>query len=293
MKLLVVGRSGQVARALTARSSPGVDVVALGRPDIDLQRPESITSQLETVRPDMVAIVGAFTAVDDAEDREDEAFAVNAFGPGRLAKTCAALDAPLAYVSTDYVFDGTKAGPYVEDDATHPIGAYGRSKLAGEIAIREAGGSHLILRTSWVFDAHGKNFVRTMLRLGLTRPSVRVVSDQVGSPTYAGHFADALMGLCSRFSPSRPSGVYHVAGSGVCSWYELALATFEISSELGGPVAQVEAIPSSDYPTKARRPQNSMLSGEKLAGDYGLVLPAWRVGLRECLVEIARDGWKV
>ena len=293
MKLLVVGRSGQVARALVARSSPEADVVALGRPEIDLERPDTIAAQFEAVRPDMVAIVGAFTAVDDAEDREDEAFAVNAHGPGRVADACAVLNVPLAYVSTDYVFDGAKAAPYLEDDPTNPVSAYGRSKLAGENAVRAAGGRHLILRTAWVFDAQGKNFIRTMLRLGSTRPSLRVVSDQVGSPTYAGHLADALIAMCGQFSVAGSSGVYHVAGSGVCSWYELAAATFEISAELGGPVAQVEPIPSSEYPTKAKRPQSSMLSGDKLAADYGLALPPWRAGLRQCLTEIAQDGWKL
>lgn len=294
MRLLVIGGvDGQVGRALSLLPPDGDEIVVRGAPEADLTQPETLAAQIDAMKPDAVACVGAYTAVDQAESDEARAFAINAEGPGALARFCAARGLPLIHVSTDYVFDGAKAGAWMESDEPAPINVYGSSKLEGERLIAAAGGRHVILRTSWVFADRGKNFVRTMLRLAATQDRLSVVDDQTGSPTYAPFIAQAVLDVARRMAcdPAAPSGVFHMTGAGTTSWRGFALAIFEGARGRGGPFAEVEAIATIDYPTPARRPLNSVLNSDRLARDYGVRLPHWREGLAQCLDAIARDGW--
>jgi dTDP-4-dehydrorhamnose reductase len=201
----------------------------------------------------------------------------------------------MIHVSTDYVFDGAGDRPWIETDAPDPHTVYGRTKLAGEQAVAAAGGRHAILRTSWVFAPEGKNFVRTMLRLAQTRDRIAVVDDQVGHPTYAPFIAEAILAVARRMvvDVAAPSGVYRMVGEGVTSWRGFADAIFEVSRERGGPFASVDPVPTSGYPTPARRPLNSRMDPSKLAREHGVSLPHWRKGLSDCLDAVARGGWKV
>ncbi len=292
MKLLVVGKEGQVARALVQAGGP--EVTALGRPELDLQDHASLAAALHAHRPDVVACVGAYTAVDLAESEPETAHRINAEGPGALAQLCAAANTPLLHVSTDYVFDGGKDGAYGEGDAVAPQGVYGRTKAEGEARVARLCPRHVILRTAWVFDASGKNFLRTMLRLARTRARIGVVADQFGAPTYAPHIADGLLRVARNVLASeRPEhyGVFHMSAAGACSWADFAEAIFQASAEQGGPSALVDRISTMDYPTPAKRPANSRLSCEKIAQVHGVRLPAWRAGMIQCLDRIAAQGW--
>lgn len=286
MRLLIAGWQGQLARALVeaAANRAEIKAVALGRPGLDLVRPGTIHSTLADTRPDIVINTAAYTQVDRAEQEEAAAMALNAEGARLIAEAAARRGAVIVHVSTDYVFDGTKAAPYVETDPTGPINAYGRSKLAGERAVAAANPRHLILRTAWVHSATGANFVKTMLRLGRERTEVRVVDDQVGSPTYAPHLAAAILAIAAQvrsLGAAAPWGTYHAAGTGSVSWCGLAREVFAVSARLGGPRPAVVAIPSADYPTPARRPANSRLDCGKLAASFGVRLPDWRQGVEE------------
>ena len=294
MKVLVIGRSGQVARALISKADRDTRIVALGRPDVDFERPDTLVAALNAHAPDVVASVGAYTAVDQAEKEPDIAERTNAIGPGALARACAERGIPIVHLSTDYVFDGAKTGAYVEDDATNPTGVYGRTKLAGERAVAGSGARHAILRAAWVFDAEGKNFLRTMLRLAKTRERIGVVADQRGCPTYADHLADVVVEVARKLEKGEGnSGVYHVAGGSACSWRDFAVAILEGSTRRGGPSAAVEPLTTADYPTLAKRPANSVLDCGKLARDYQLSLPPWQSGMEACLAEIEIGGWRV
>lgn len=288
MRLLVVGRSGQVARGLMACASSDVELIAVGRPELDLEQSETITAALARVAPDAVACVGAYTQVDAAESDEARATRVNAEGPGVSARACAERGVPMYYVSTDYVFDGAKVGAYLETDATNPQSVYGRSKLAGERAVLAAGGA--VLRTSWVYDAEGTNFVRTMLRLAQTRDELSVVADQIGRPTYAPHLAQAIV----KAAQQRASGVVHVAGGEACAWATLAEAIFAASAARGGPSARVRPVTTEEYRRNvqqpAARPMNSVLDVGK-AEALGLAMPSYRAALNECLDRIAASAW--
>ena len=282
--VLVVGKSGQLARSMAARGWDGGDIVCLGRDEFDLARPESIPSRLEAYRPALVVNAGAYTAVDKAETEADAAFAVNRDGPGALAGACARADIPLIHLSTDYVFDGTKEGAYREDDAVSPLGVYGASKLGGEEAVRAAAPRHMILRTSWVYSPYGANFVKTMLRLAETRDEVSVVCDQVGCPTYAPDIADAVGALVSRLlSGEEIYGTFHMAGRDATTWHEFATGIFAEAGRRGARVPSLKAIATSDYPTPARRPMNSRLDCTKLEAATGLRLPGWQSGVGRCL----------
>lgn len=286
MPILVVGRSGQVARALLERAEAGKgggDIVALGRPDLDLTDAHSIARALDTAAPDLVINAAAYTAVDAAEGDEEAAFALNAAGPGELARRCAALGVPLIHISTDYVFDGTLDRPYREDDPVAPASAYGRTKAAGERAVQEAGGTALIARTAWVYSPFGKNFVKTMLRVGAERDTLTVVDDQHGNPTSAHDIADTLLALGARHADWADGEIVHVAGTGETTWCGFAKA---IVATLPNPPT-VEAITTADYPTPARRPANSALDGTRLATRYGLALPHWRDALPPVLERLA------
>ncbi|WP_372922495.1 dTDP-4-dehydrorhamnose reductase [Roseovarius sp.] len=276
MSLLVFGQTGQVAQGL--RQMPGVQT--LGRADADLRAPADCAGMIRARRPEAVINAAGWTAVDDAEDHEAAAHVVNADAPGAMATACACLGIPLVHLSTDYVFDGSGDRPFAPGDPTGPLNAYGRSKLAGEQAVRSANGVHVILRTSWVFSAHGANFVKTMLRLGATRETLPVVADQIGGPTPA----DALAAACLRISAglrAAPglSGTYHLSGVPDASWAGFAA---EIFAQADLPCA-VTPIPTTEFPTKAARPTNSRLCCDSLQDAFGIQRPDWRVHLAQVL----------
>lgn len=297
MKLLVIGGlDGQVASALSAIKALDLEIVVRGPPGTDLTNAATLEAALKAVKPDVVICTGAYTAVDAAEANADLAQKINGDGPAALAKACAAAGAPIIHLSTDYVFSGDKPTPYVETDLTGPTGVYGRTKLSGEEGVIAAGGRHVILRISWVYDPHGKNFVRTMLRLAKSREEVGVVDDQHGRPTYAPDVADALIAIARRLAVdvAAPSGVFHMTGQGeVCTWRVFADMIFELSARRGGPVARVKAIASTDYPTPARRPANSALDCSRIKSAYGIALPPWPDSVARCVDTIAAQGWQV
>jgi dTDP-4-dehydrorhamnose reductase len=293
VKLLVTGREGQLARGLVETAGAGVQVVAIGRPELDVADEKSVSAAVARERPDIVVNAAAYTAVDKAETEPAAAHAVNALGAERVAKACAASAIPILHISTDYVFDGTKNGPYVEDDPTAPINVYGRTKLEGEQRVAEACGRHLILRTAWVHSPWGVNFVKTMLRLAATRPNIGVVDDQKGSPTYAPHLAAIVLAVAARVAAD-PSGVrwgvYHAVGGGETTWCGFAREIFRYAAEQGLPAAEVAAIATADYPTAARRPANSRLNCDRLRLSLGVELPDWRVGARDCVARISASA---
>lgn len=295
MRLLVLGHGGQIARALQALGpGAGMTVVASGRPALDLEKPDSIVSAIADHRPDVVINAAAYTAVDAAEDHVQDAFAINAEGAGAAAEIANRSAIPFLHLSTDYVFDGTKPSSYREDDSTNPLGVYGASKLQGELAVAAANPRHVILRTSWVYDASGRNFLRTMLRLARQQTALRVVDDQIGAPTFAEDAAVAILSVAHaavRNPPERAWGLFHMAAAGETSWCGFAREIFARSRELGGPSAEVQPITTAEYPTRAMRPANSRLDCAKLAAVYGIRLPAWRGGTARCVQELAAANW--
>lgn len=293
-RVLITGAEGQVGRALLQSFAGSAEVIGCNRASLDLANPDQIREKVRAVAPDIIINAGAYTAVDRAESERDLAFAVNARSPGILAEEAQRASALLIHYSTDYVFNGSKHSPWVEDDATDPLSVYGASKLAGEEAIRIAGGRFLIFRTSWVYAPEGKNFVLTMLRLGRERDSLNVVDDQIGAPTTAAELARAThaisLGLLAGNFGDIPawSGVYHMTCSGSVSWCGLARTLFERAPALlDGRFPQVHPITTSDYPTPARRPQNSVLSNDKLQRTFDLHLAPWQSALDEVLAAIA------
>lgn len=293
LRVLITGGSGQVGRALLAAEWPtGVALSAPGRDRLDLTDPASVRRVFEHGRFDAVVNAGAWTAVDRAEHEVAAAFAVNALGPAVLADLTRASDTPLIQVSTDYVFDGRKAEPYVEDDPTGPLGVYGASKLAGELAVLRGHPRAVVLRTSWVLSAGEGNFLTTMLRLARERPSVRVVADQHGCPTSARDLAGAVRDVTLRQIRDRdaPGGVFHFANAGQTSWAGLAREIFARSTRAGGPAGQVEDIATADYPTPARRPANSRLACDRLMRDYGITPRPWTEAVADILAELDAEG---
>ncbi|WP_217573785.1 dTDP-4-dehydrorhamnose reductase [Mesorhizobium sp. GbtcB19] len=294
MRLAVTGRDGQVAASLIelAQGRSGIEVVAVGRPALDLARPDTVFSALEAARPDIVVSAAAYTAVDQAEDEKDLAFTINAVGAGKVAEAAGKLGVPVIHLSTDYVFDGAKAIAYVETDATAPLGVYGASKLAGENAVAAANPRHLILRTAWVYSPFGKNFVKTMLRLAAGRDEISVVADQWGNPTSAPDIAEAILRAAAVLGgrdKGAAFGVYHLAGSGETNWSGFARHILETSRALGGPHARIRDITTADYPTKARRPANSRLSSAKFAAAFGWTAPDWRESTAAVVGRIVAD----
>ncbi|WP_172152091.1 MULTISPECIES: dTDP-4-dehydrorhamnose reductase [Pseudomonas] len=285
MKILLIGEHGQVSRELQLSLRGQGELIVCGRDRLDLSQPEQIRQQLRELRPELVINAAAYTAVDQAESEAHLAFAINAMAPGILAEEAAALGAPLIHYSSDYVFDGTKNAPYAEDDAPNPLNVYGRSKLAGEQAIQAVGGAHLILRTSWVYSLHGRNFLLTMQRLLQERASLNVVADQIGAPTWAGSIADATRQLVERWRHGRagPWGLYHLSAQGEVSWFGFASAIAEQLRAQGKATATLQPIPSSAYPTPARRPLNSRLDCTRLQRDWHVQLSDWHSALLECL----------
>ncbi|AYF89594.1 MULTISPECIES: dTDP-4-dehydrorhamnose reductase [unclassified Pseudomonas] len=284
MKILVNGSSGQVARELKRVLAGKAEVTALGRDQLDLADPEQIRQRVRGEAPDLLINAAAHTAVDLAESEPEAAFALNATAPRVLAEEAAALGIPLFHYSTDYVFNGSGTAAYTEADAPHPLGVYGQSKLAGEQAIQAVGGQYLILRTSWVYSLHGRNFLLTMQRLLQEREELRVVDDQVGAPTWAGSIAQATSQLIDKWQAgNRNWGIYHLTNQGETSWFGFASAIADQLKAAGKPCARLVPIPSSEYPTPAKRPLNSRLDGRKLAQDWQVSLPDWRTALAECL----------
>jgi dTDP-4-dehydrorhamnose reductase len=280
MRLLVFGKTGQVARELQ-RIAP--DAVFLGREEADLTDPTACAAAVKTIDAQAIINAAAWTAVEKAEAEESAATVVNGEAPAAMAKAAASKGVPFLHVSTDYVFDGAGDRPFAPDHPTGPLGAYGRSKLAGEIGVRAAGGTHAILRTSWVVSAHGANFVKTMLRLAETRATINVVADQIGGPTPAAAISAALVDMAGHLAAdATKSGTYHFSGAPDVSWAGFAR---EILRQ-AGLATQVEDIPTSAYPTPARRPLNSRLDCTSLQDRFGIARPDWRLGLADILKEL-------
>ena len=292
---MVIGRQGQVARALTELSPAcGVQVIPLGRPQFDLTASEMVESTLRAAGADIVVNSAAYTAVDQAEREPEQAKAVNETGAAAVAAAAHALAVPLIHLSTDDVFDGSKATPYQEEDSVAPTSVYGASKWAGERAVAAATPNHVILRTAWIYAPYGKNFVRTMIALGQTRDEVRVVADQCGCPTYAPDIATAIVTIARNLlsNPDNPElrGLFNLAGNGETSWADFALAIFAILRAKGMRAPVVMPITTADYPTAARRPANSRLDCGKLARLHGIRLPAWQDSLRTCLERLTVES---
>jgi dTDP-4-dehydrorhamnose reductase len=287
LRILISGQHGQVSRELQLRLKGLGELIVLGRDQLDLTRPEQIRQQVRAFRPSLIINAAAHTAVDQAESEPELAFAINATAPGIFAEEAFELGIPLIHYSTDYVFDGTKTEPYTEDDQTNPLSVYGNSKLAGERAIGEVAGKHLILRTSWVYSAHSRNFLLTMQRLLQEKPELRIVADQIGAPTWAGTIANSTRALIERWQAGQAGawGTYHLTAQGETSWFGFAQAIGEQLRARGKPCATLEAIPSSAYPTPAARPLNSRLDCTRLQQQWGVTQPDWRTALRECLAE--------
>nr|WP_288354933.1 dTDP-4-dehydrorhamnose reductase [uncultured Pseudomonas sp.] len=285
MKILLLGQHGQVSRELQWLLESRHELIVLGREQLDLADIDNLREAVRRLQPELIINAAAHTAVDAAESEPEAAFAINAVAPGVLAEEAAALDAPLIHYSTDYVFDGSKASAYIEEDAPNPLGVYGHSKLAGEQAIATVGGKHLILRTSWVYSLHGRNFLLTTQRLLQEREQLSVVADQVGAPTWAGSIAAATVQLIERRQQQQTAawGIYHFSARGETSWFGFAEAIAAQLQAQGKTVAQLKPIATTEYPTPARRPLNSRLDCSRLERDWGVRLPDWHDGLLECL----------
>ncbi|MCF8709631.1 dTDP-4-dehydrorhamnose reductase [Rhizorhapis sp. SPR117] len=291
MRIAVTGSQGQVVQSLIARACNTDDeIIAIGRPILDLAVPATIFPALEAAAPDLIVSAAAYTAVDRAEEEVEAAYAINAAGAGAVAQAASAMGVPIIHLSTDYVFNGRKDGPYLESDPTDPLGIYGGSKLAGEGLVQAACANSVILRTAWVYSPFGHNFVKTMLRLAAGRDALAVVADQTGSPTSALDMADGILAMARNLvADDSPHlrGIFHMAGSGATSWAEFASAIFAVSEPLGGPSARVKSITTAEYPTPAPRPANSRLDCGKLERVYGIRLPAWETSMAdvvECIL---------
>lgn len=282
MRVLVFGQTGQVAQELARRLPDGVTASFLARDRADLSDPAACAAAVRTAQADAVINAAAWTAVDKAEAEEAAAHVVNAAAPAAMARECAARGLPFLHVSTDYVFDGTGTQAFRPEDATAPQNAYGRTKRAGEVAIIDSGARALVMRTSWVVSAHGANFVKTMLRLGASRDSLNVVADQIGAPTPAAAIADALFVAARAMANGQQGGIYHFAGAPDTSWAGFARAIMAGA----GLSCAINDIPTSAYPTPAKRPLNSRLDCGTFKRDFGVERPDWRAGLADILDEL-------
>jgi dTDP-4-dehydrorhamnose reductase len=296
MRIVVTGTQGQVVQSLVERAEGQTDVtiVPVGRPELDLTELDRIEPTLAAARPDTIINAAAYTAVDQAESEPELAQLINSEAPGRVAAAAGRLGVPLLHISTDYVFDGSLERPYKETDPVAPLGVYGHTKLGGERAVSAATDNYVILRTAWVYSPFGKNFVKTMLRLGETRDHVRVVADQRGSPTSAVDIADALLTIARRLidEPTNEHllGVFHMTGSGEATWAELARTLFQEAERHGRPPVRVEAITTAEYPTPASRPVNSRLDSSSLETVYGVRLPHWPASTCSCVARLLGVG---
>jgi dTDP-4-dehydrorhamnose reductase len=293
VKILVTGRDGQVARSLAERGAAH-ELIFAARPELDLADPASIERTVAATAPDLVVSAAAYTAVDKAEDDADLAMTVNGEGPGVLARAAAKIGAPIIHLSTDYVFDGSLDRPWREDDPVAPLGVYGATKLAGEQAVAASGASCAILRTAWVYSPFGHNFVKTMLRLAETRETLSLVDDQIGCPTSAFDIADAVLAVAAAWQADPRHGadaIYHFAGVDEASWANFARAIFAESGRLGGRRADVTGIPTSAYPTRARRPANSRLDSSKFTRCFGYRSKPLAAALQETLRPLISDAY--
>ncbi len=290
MRILVTGKEGQVDTSLQALGEKlGLEIIRIGLPEIDLSQPETLEAPVREARPEVIISSAAYTAVDKAETEAGLAQRINGDAPGTLARLAAELDIPILHLSTDYVFAGDKDGAYVETDTPAPASVYGKTKLSGEDQIRAATDNHVILRTAWVYSPYGNNFVKTMLRLGETRDELNVVADQYGCPTYAPEIARALLAVAQQVALDRDPtlrGTFHLTGQGETNWAEFAEAIFTGAEARGRKRVRVQSIPSSQYPTPAKRPSNSRLNGDKLDDTYGLRLDPWQDSLDVCLSQL-------
>ena len=289
MRLAVTGTKGQVACALKALEKHDLQIITLGRPELDLEQPSTILETLKRAAPDIIVSAAAYTAIDKAESEPDKAFAINRDGARVVAAAARELGIPIIHISTDYVFDGKKATPYKEEDATGPTSLYGLSKLAGEQAVAEVTANHVILRTAWVYSVYGNNFVKTMLRLAETRDEIGVVADQLGSPTSADDIAEAVVEIARRLisdSLATLRGTFHLVGSGETTWAGFSQFIFSVLEEKTGKHIQVKEIATSDYPTPARRPANSRLDCGKLESHYNIRLPNWETSTQAIVTKL-------
>lgn len=289
MKYLIVGNKGQVGTELTSiLEKQGHPFSAYDFPEMDITNLELVQSIVDKDQPDILINCAAYTAVDKAEEEKEAAFAVNADGPGNLAKACAKANIPLIHISTDYVFNGTKEGEYYETDQANPIAVYGESKWVGEELVRKNLSNHIIIRTSWVFSSHGNNFVKTMLRLSQEREELRVVADQRGCPTSAREIARAIYTI-SQSQLENKYGAYHFCQPEPTTWHGFASETIAQAKNIGFPVVtkEIEPIETSQYPTPATRPANSVLNCDKICTNFGLTIPNWKDSLLEALNELS------
>lgn len=296
MRLLVTGANGQVGWELRRSLMPLGDVTALDRNQCDLSRPELLPDIVHANKPDVIVNAAAYTAVDRAELEETLATAVNGTAVGVLAQVARKNGILLVHYSTDYVFDGEKPTPYDEDDAPHPLNAYGRSKLAGETALRQSGCASVILRTSWVYAARGHNFVRTILRLAREREDLLIVDDQIGTPTWARDIAEATAQVTRATRSEQAqgnfaSGLFNMTAAGTVSWHGFAAAILDEAKRAGllARLPRLTPISSKDYPTAAARPKNSCLASGRFGAQFGIALPDWRQALKRCMADIAAD----
>jgi len=295
-RILITGTNGQVGFELQRALAPLGEATCVTREHADLANPQAIRDMLDRVQPDVIVNPAAYTAVDKAESDADAVHAINAAAPGLMAEWAAAHGALLVHYSTDYVFDGTKSGPYVEDDETNPQSVYGLTKWQGEEAIRRTKANHLILRTSWVVGAHGNNFLKTVLRLAREREQLKIIADQIGAPTTAALIADVTAQLVAHHG-SRSAhfayGTYHLTAAGEASWYDYALHVVGLAEKSGFALKlgrqAILPIPASEYPLPAKRPANSRLDVSKLTDTFGLHMPDWRRGIDHVFAQIT-DG---
>lgn len=302
LKIVIVGRNGQLAWEASQRFQGLGETICLGRPELDLTDIEGVRAEIRRIKPSVLVNTAAYTAVDQAESEPAVAMKINSGAPAAMAEEMKRLGGLLITYSTDYVFDGKKASPYSEVDPTAPLNVYGASKLSGEKAIEAVGGSHLIFRTSWVYAARGKNFLKTILRLAAARPELRIVDDQIGAPTWSRDLANAtrkiIEQLAAQSASSRNSigetlgerrGIYHMTAAGSVSWYGFAAAILDEMKNRNlskGALANIVPIPASEYPTPAARPQNSRLCNDKLKNAFGVALPPWRASLTAVMDEL-------
>jgi len=306
MRILLIGKNGQVGWELQRTLAPLGQVTAVAREQMDVSDPDSIRKIIREAKPQVIVNATAYTAVDKAESEPELAMRVNGEAPGIMAEEARQLGALLVHYSTDYVFDGTKQGAYTEEDTPNPLSVYGKTKLAGEQAIQASGAAHLILRTSWVYGVRGKNFLLTILRLAKERPELKIVADQIGAPTWSRMIAESTALILGRgLSPTTPhislltddNGIYHLTAGGQTSWYGFAKAILELTADTplfakggqgGFTLPKVSPIPTTEYPLPAPRPGNSVMSNDKLARVFGVVAPQWDNALRLCMEDLAR-----
>ncbi|MDH5369359.1 MAG: dTDP-4-dehydrorhamnose reductase [Gammaproteobacteria bacterium] len=291
MKVLITGAQGQIGKELTHTAiAHGYEVYSVGREELDITKASNVDIFFNQYKPDIVINAAAYTTVDKAEEEQDIAYAINCDGTKNIAAACAEASIPLFHISTDYVFDGSKTEPYSEEDTISPLGIYGDSKWRGEEEIRKKLSSAIILRVAWVFGMHGNNFVKTMLRLGKDKNELNVVADQFGGPSPAKDIADTLIKLVTYYQKNNDLqwGTYHYCGSPKTSWYEFATEIFQQANEIGlmKKKIKVNPIPTTEYPTPAKRPENSMLDCTKISNIYNIDMPDWRVELKNLLTEL-------